>query len=78
LLSRGAQAALDERRHEAATVGSVGVHIETPRMFDYPDDGYSEVFLQPDIALRQARQILARLELTERTSEPQPHRRDVG
>ena len=47
-------------------------------MFDYPDDGYSEVFLQPDIALRQARQILARLELTERTSEPQPHRRDAG
>jgi Vanillate O-demethylase oxygenase C-terminal domain len=31
-------------------------------MFDFPDDGYSEVFLRPDIAPRRARQILPRLE----------------
>jgi hypothetical protein len=34
-------------------------------MFDYPDDGYSEVFLRPDIALRRAREILHRLEAAE-------------
>jgi Vanillate O-demethylase oxygenase C-terminal domain len=36
------------------------------QMFDYPDDGYSEVFLRPDIALRRAREILTRLEQAER------------
>ena len=36
------------------------------QMFDYPDDGYTEVFLRPDIALRRAREILHRLEQTER------------
>jgi Vanillate O-demethylase oxygenase C-terminal domain len=36
------------------------------QMFDYPDDGYSEVFLRPDIALRRAREILQRLEQAER------------
>ena len=40
------------------------------QMFDYPNDGYREVFLWPDIALRRARQILTRLELAERGSEP--------
>jgi len=40
------------------------------RMFDYPDDGYSEVFLRPDIALRRARQILTRLERAERAATP--------
>jgi phenylpropionate dioxygenase-like ring-hydroxylating dioxygenase large terminal subunit len=36
------------------------------QMFDYPDDGYSEVFLRADIALRRARQILTRLDEAER------------
>jgi phenylpropionate dioxygenase-like ring-hydroxylating dioxygenase large terminal subunit len=40
------------------------------QMFDYPDDGYSEVFLRPDIALRRAREILIRLEQAERAAEP--------
>src|SRR5439155_1088162 len=39
------------------------------QMFDYPDDGYSEVFLRPDIALRRARQILMQLEQAERNLE---------
>jgi len=30
LLSRGPQAALDERRHEAATIGGVGVQNTAP------------------------------------------------
>jgi vanillate O-demethylase monooxygenase subunit len=34
-------------------------------MFDYPDDGYREVFLRPDRALRRAREILMRLEEAE-------------
>ena len=46
------------------------------RMFDYPDDGYREVFLRPDAALRRARQILARLERAETAAEPD--RRRVG
>jgi phenylpropionate dioxygenase-like ring-hydroxylating dioxygenase large terminal subunit len=32
------------------------------RMFDYPDDGYTEVFLRSDQALLRARKILAELE----------------
>ena len=40
------------------------------QMFDYPDDGYSEVFLRPDIALRRAREILMRLEQAESNSGP--------
>lgn len=32
------------------------------KMFDYPDAGYSEVFLRTDAALRRARQILAKME----------------
>jgi vanillate O-demethylase monooxygenase subunit len=36
------------------------------RMFAYPDDGYREVFLRPDRALRRAREILAELERAER------------
>ena len=39
-------------------------------MFYYRDDGYSEIFLRPDIALRRARQILMRLEQAERSLEP--------
>ncbi len=35
------------------------------KMFDYPDDGYREVFLKPDTALRRARLILTRLERAE-------------
>jgi len=40
------------------------------QMFNYPDDGYFEVFLRPDTALRRVRQILTRLEGAERTLEP--------
>ncbi len=36
------------------------------RMFAYPDDGYVEVFLRPDRALRRAREILTALERAER------------
>ena len=35
------------------------------QMFAYPDDGYVEVFLRPDRALRRAREILADLERAE-------------
>jgi hypothetical protein len=35
-------------------------------MFAYPDDGYAEVFLRPDQALRRAREILTELERAER------------
>jgi hypothetical protein len=38
-------------------------------MFDYPDAGYSEVFLRTDAALRRARQLLAKME---RADAPQP------
>jgi phenylpropionate dioxygenase-like ring-hydroxylating dioxygenase large terminal subunit len=41
------------------------------RMFDLPDDGYREVFLRPDAALRRARQILARMERAETGGEPE-------
>jgi len=41
-------------------------------MFDYPDDGYTEVFLRPDIALRRAREILSRLERAEREAQDHP------
>jgi vanillate O-demethylase monooxygenase subunit len=40
------------------------------QMFNYPDDGYFEVFLRPDAALRRARQILTRLERAEKRPEP--------
>ena len=39
------------------------------RMFEFPDDGYREVFLRPDAALRRARLMLAR---TERAEAPEP------
>ena len=39
-------------------------------MFDYPDDGYLEVFLKPDTALRRARLILNRLERLETPAAP--------
>lgn len=32
---------------------------EQQKMFEYPDEGYSEVFLKPDLALRRARKIMA-------------------
>ncbi len=44
------------------------------RMFDYPDDGYTEVFLKPDTALRRARLILTRMERAE-TGEPRKRER---
>jgi phenylpropionate dioxygenase-like ring-hydroxylating dioxygenase large terminal subunit len=37
------------------------------RMHEYPDDGYFEVFLRPDAALRRARLMLRRLERAEET-----------
>jgi phenylpropionate dioxygenase-like ring-hydroxylating dioxygenase large terminal subunit len=40
------------------------------QMYGYPDDGYFEIFLRPDTALRRARQILRRLEREERAPEP--------
>ena len=40
------------------------------QMFDYPDDGYREVFLRPDRALRRAREILMRLAEAERIPAP--------
>ena len=40
------------------------------QMFNYPDDGYFEVFLRPEAALRRARQILTRLERAERAPKP--------
>jgi vanillate O-demethylase monooxygenase subunit len=36
------------------------------KMYEYPDDGYSELFLKPDMALRRARQILMNLQRQER------------
>jgi phenylpropionate dioxygenase-like ring-hydroxylating dioxygenase large terminal subunit len=39
------------------------------RMFGYPDDGYREVFLRPDRALRRAREILTALERAEQTRQ---------
>jgi vanillate O-demethylase monooxygenase subunit len=35
-------------------------------MMEYPDDGYSELFLKTDKALRRARQILMGLQRKER------------
>jgi vanillate O-demethylase monooxygenase subunit len=40
-------------------------------MFDFPDDGYAEVFLRPDTALRRARQILTKMERAETPPSPQ-------
>jgi hypothetical protein len=40
------------------------------KMFDYPDDGYVEVFLKPDTALRRARLILNRMERQEMPAAP--------
>jgi phenylpropionate dioxygenase-like ring-hydroxylating dioxygenase large terminal subunit len=42
------------------------------QMFNYPDDGYFEVFLRPDAALRRARQLLRRLERAEIPERPNP------
>jgi vanillate O-demethylase monooxygenase subunit len=36
------------------------------QMFEYPDDGYTELFLKPDKALRRARQVLAQMQHEER------------
>jgi vanillate O-demethylase monooxygenase subunit len=38
------------------------------KMFRYPDEGYREVFLRPDRALRRAREILTALERAEQTA----------
>ena len=42
------------------------------QMFRYPDDGYVEVFLRPDRALRRARELLTELE---RAEQAPPQRR---
>ena len=34
-------------------------------MFKYPDEGYQEVFLKPDIAIRRARKIFLDLQREE-------------
>ncbi|MNT98995.1 hypothetical protein D3C72_2417240 [compost metagenome] len=39
------------------------------KMFDYPDDDYSELFLKTDKALRRARQILMAMQRQERQDE---------
>jgi phenylpropionate dioxygenase-like ring-hydroxylating dioxygenase large terminal subunit len=44
---------------------------EQQRMFQYPDDGYQEVFLKPDLAIRRARVIFQDLM---REQEVHPHR----
>jgi vanillate O-demethylase monooxygenase subunit len=46
------------------------------RMFDFPDDGYTEVFLRPDTALRRARLLLRRMERAEQ--EPGVRDREPG
>jgi hypothetical protein len=40
------------------------------RMFEYPDEGYTEVFLRPDLALRRARKIFADLVREQEKSIP--------
>jgi vanillate O-demethylase monooxygenase subunit len=40
------------------------------QMYEYPDDGYFEVFLRPDMALRRARLMLRRLERAETAAAP--------
>jgi vanillate O-demethylase monooxygenase subunit len=40
------------------------------KMFDYPDDGYQEVFLRPDIAIRRARAIFQELLREEQQGKP--------
>jgi vanillate O-demethylase monooxygenase subunit len=41
-------------------------------MMEYPDDGYSELFLKTDKALRRARQILMALQRKERELQIAP------
>jgi len=40
-------------------------------MFAYPDEGYTEVFLKPDLALRRARKIFVDLLREEELSKAQ-------
>ena len=40
------------------------------QMFAYPDEGYCEVFLKPDLALRRARKIFAELVREQETPMP--------
>jgi phenylpropionate dioxygenase-like ring-hydroxylating dioxygenase large terminal subunit len=42
------------------------------QMFDYPDNGYSELFLKPDKALRRARTILSAMQREELQRSQQP------
>lgn len=43
---------------------------EQQKMFEYPDEGYSEVFLKPDLALRRARKIFADMHREETAGRP--------
>lgn len=43
---------------------------EQQKMFEYPDEGYSEVFLKPDLALRRARKIFADMHREETADRP--------
>jgi vanillate O-demethylase monooxygenase subunit len=49
----------------AVAAEDVWAIAEQQKMFDYPDEGYSEVFLKPDLALRRARKIFHDLHLEE-------------
>jgi phenylpropionate dioxygenase-like ring-hydroxylating dioxygenase large terminal subunit len=44
------------------------------KMYEFPDDGYSELFLKTDKALRRARQILMNLQRLERAAPAEPRR----
>ncbi|TFL13247.1 aromatic ring-hydroxylating dioxygenase subunit alpha [Pusillimonas caeni] len=44
------------------------------KMMEYPDEGYSELFLGSDAALRRARQIMLSMQRAERQAEPAPRR----
>ena len=41
-------------------------------MFELPEDGYSELFLKPDKALRRARQIFVSMLREEQAEQPAP------
>ena len=52
-----------------AVIAETAGRSKQQAIFDYPDDGYREVFLRPDRALRRAREILMRLEEAERPAD---------
>ncbi len=48
------------------------------KMLEYPDDGYSELFLKSDKALRRARQILMSMQRKERSEQAEAPRRQAS